>query len=65
MVSDEDLDKLTVIVTAAGLAIGFVFVWSALALTNGGFTTVFVVWLCIAIALGIIAGKVMKWVMGR
>jgi hypothetical protein len=58
MMSEQDMDRLTVIIAAAGLVVGFIFVWAALALINGSVFTFVVAYFVLAIALGLVIGKV-------
>jgi hypothetical protein len=58
MLSEQDMDRLTVIIAAAGLVIGFIFVWTALALVNGSVLTFVVAYFVLAIMLGLVIGKV-------
>jgi hypothetical protein len=57
MLSEDDLDKLTVIIAVAGLALGFIFIWAATALVNGSVITAVIACLVLALVLGTVVGK--------
>jgi hypothetical protein len=58
MLSEDDLDKLTVIIAVAGLALGFIFIWTATALVNSVITAV-IACLVLALVLGTVVGRLL------
>lgn len=59
MLSEDDLDKLTVIIAVAGLALGFIFIWATTALVNGSVITAVIACLVLALVLGTVVGRLL------
>jgi cytochrome b subunit of formate dehydrogenase len=57
--SPQDLDRITVLIAIAVLAISGVFIWSFLALVGGSWITLIAVCLLVAIPVCIVVGKLL------